>query len=948
MSHRRFLRICPAAPTLAGALLLLGGIVVVSELSAQDPPAEKRKRMEEEETDSKPSPKPAKPVREEEEEKARAAPGNGKRIEEEDDTPRTAKKIIQVDDDNSPAKPIARGAASAPFNLADAIRRRPNNQYLKALQKEIAFPHDLVFIRTSSSAREELVAPVAIYVGENGKANWPRGGIQLQLLDSEGHKGKTYNPLEGSVKEIRHFEQLTLTAVNDFLQGQKELPADSTARLPYEVQVAAAEAALTNAVNFHDSAKSRGIRKGDEWEQAIERPLRNRLLDIRLEQLKALAEEGKWETAFNLTVVLVGEYREPEQQRRIAKPLTELLQASLRGGVESEDGVRVALRRLHDLEDQFPDKDILKPITDGLKDHANRLYEAAKKDVEKNKFEDALVRISQAVELAPRDNRLREYQRDLMKQHRILRVGVRELPKYLSPALASTDNELRAVELLFESLVKPSFDAKGDERFVPALAVGQPEVELLGRKFHMPRGARWSDGTQLTSGDIRSSLRWYKDYVGTGLTPTWATLLDDVDVRHPYRVNLQMQQGYLDPYSLMSFKVLPQGKDPAAEEFAERKPISSGPYVYNGRLSEAGRTYASFVFNPFYGTRPGKEGLPRIREVRFFAYKAFVDGKGTEEFTRAPTDAPLDVMLDLTTEHAVAVAKNQGAAGVRVTRPNRETTANRRVYFLAVNNKVSPLNLPNVRRSLAHAINREKLLNDFFRPKVNPMVQGILGQLHVAINGPYPAKSWACDPKVGLPKIQGSLDLYDEPTARGFFRGDKGQGDIGIRAHAYELKYPDDDPALKPAMEALCQQLHDVLGFNVKPVGLERHKLRDDVESGNYELAYYHYDFRDETYSLEPLLAARAGAGGNNIFRSSQDKVDFLFQDLRSHRDFEMVKADAHKIHDEIYNNMPFIPLWQLDVLAALHNAIVVPPFDPVLVFTDIEAWTAKPRPTAP
>ena len=542
-----------------------------------------------------------------------------------------------------------------------------------------------------------------------------------------------------------------------------------------------------------------------------------------------------------------------------------------------------------------------------------------------------------------------------MKQHRILRVGVRDLPEFLSPALASTDHELRAVELLFESLVKPGVDAKGDERFVPALAEGRPHIELLGRSFQLPRTARWSDGRQLTANDIRSSLQWYKEDRGTRLTPTWAHLLDDVVVGgDPYRVRLQLQQGYLDPYSLMSFKVLPGGKDPTTEVFACRKPISSGPYVYNGRTSENGRPYASFVFNPFYATRPGKEGLPRIREIRFFTYKPFDGGNPTEEFTRGATDAPLDVMLDLTTEHAVAIAKNAGAAGVRVTRPHRDTTANRRVYFLAVNNKVSPLDLPNVRRSLAHAINREKLLDDFFRPKVDPKVQGILGPLHVAINGPYPAKSWACDPKVGLrakvPGSQdsGSLDLFDQATARGLFKSDQGQGRNVIRVRPYELKYPDDDPALKPAMEALCQQLRDVLGFNAQAVGLSRRQLQKDVETGKYELAYYYYDFRDETYSLEPLLAKRPGAAGQNIFRSSEGRLESMFQDLRSHRDFALVKEDAWKIHDELYNDMPFIPLWQLDPLAALHNAIVAPPFDPVLVFHDIEAWIAKPRPSAP
>ena len=39
---------------------------------------------------------------------------------------------------------------------------------------------------------------------------------------------------------------------------------------------------------------------------------------------------------------------------------------------------------------------------------------------------------------------------------------------------------------------------------------------------------------------------------------------------------------------------------------------------------------------------------------------------------------------------------------------------------------------------------------------------------------------------------------------------------------------------------------------------------------------------------------------------------------------------------------MPFIPLWQLDPLAAVSNGVVAPPFDPLLVFTDAERWKLK------
>src|SRR5437763_13270023 len=61
-----------------------------------------------------------------------------------------------------------------------------------------------------------------------------------------------------------------------------------------------------------------------------------------------------------------------------------------------------------------------------------------------------------------------------------LRVGVRRLPERLSPALATTDNELRAVELLFQGLVKISEGPDGVSSFRPALADGPPRLVPQG------------------------------------------------------------------------------------------------------------------------------------------------------------------------------------------------------------------------------------------------------------------------------------------------------------------------------------------------------------------------------------------------------------------------------------------------------------------------------------
>src|SRR5262249_41609376 len=114
----------------------------------------------------------------------------------------------------------------------------------------------------------------------------------------------------------------------------------------------------------------------------------------------------------------------------------------------------------------------------------------------------------------------------------------------------------------------------------------------------------------------------------------------------------------------------------------------------------------------------------------------------------------LDLALDLTAEQAHELRE---APGVAVPLP-RPGGLNRRIYFLAVNHRHPLLKKKDLRLALAQAIDREALLDAHFR--------GPLGKrVHRALNGPYPAGGWACEPG-----LKGRRDADG-----------RGEGDGGVR-----------------------------------------------------------------------------------------------------------------------------------------------------------------------
>ncbi len=169
----------------------------------------------------------------------------------------------------------------------------------------------------------------------------------------------------------------------------------------------------------------------------------------------------------------------------------------------------------------------------------------------------------------------------------------------------------------------------------------------------------------------------------------------------------------------------------------------------------------------------------------------------------------------------------------------------------------------------------------------------------------------------------------------------------GVQDATIPLLYPNDDPVVAKAMNDLAAQVKAAIGVTLELKPVSPNDLRDLVERDhNYSLAYYHYDFPDDVYWLGPLLD---GDPKDNLlgYNGEKGQLSSMIQDLGRRRDFPEVRDWAYQIHDKfLKEEMPFIPLWQLDPLAAIHADVDTqssdPPFDPVLVFSDVERWALR------
>lgn len=922
------------ARTSLAVLMLSFAVFVVwtaGDLLGQ-PPAQKKPRTEEEEEPPKT--------------KAKAGKNKQRAEEEEEAAPRQKpkRKVIRVEEEEDPKAKSGTSRPSGPAASGDLaqLADQATQPAIKALFRSLAVPYDLVLYKRSNVLnngervqREEKIEPTPFYLGEDPDRILSHDRLQFTTYTLDWKPDKKLSPLPGTLTFVCPYEQIAQEKVRQFLRDStSEGNSDPATSLTQYDKLLAAEKVLSAVILWHKSARLTDRRTGKEWED-VELKLRKQLLDeVLLKQMDELTKAKNWEGVLELTRRLAVTYTKPTERERIFRPVADMIQRALGDDPTATEEKRQqakqqALIRLHDLEREFPDNAAFRPLADTLRRQAQSYADMAQELLKEKNTKQARVYLTRAQEIYPQLPDLRKLEREINVEHPILRVGMRgPLPKYFSPAWACTENERRAVDLLFESLVKLVPDGTGGYRYDRGLSESQPKVVTLGRQFELPRKAYWSDGRQLNSTDIYVSWTLFRDGKGVGRSRVWGDLLASAESkRDPFQVALQMRQGFLDPLALMTFKIVPrdQQKAPVNDEKFALNPVTSGPFLREGEGSDEQlrqRQCQFFSANPSYRSRPTKNGAPHIQEIRFYTSSNAVEDLSAGK---------LDLVLDLTATEAQELLQKQNA-GLPIEAPlPSQTVPNRRIYFLAINTR--KLADAELRQALSYAIDRETLLNKHFRGPLNTRV-------HKALNGPFPVGSWACNQNGNDAANKVAPKLFKPDAAK--FLKDQPSVRQAVKDGPWKLNYPDGDPALADAMKELCAQVKELTGVVLEPKPLTPYQLREDVEvTKKYDLAYYHYDFPDEIYWLAPLFGPPAGTDddNNNIFKFQNLDLSKLLAGTKSYRDFAMVQKHQWETHELLNRQMPFIPLWQLDPLLAYRREVQPALLDPLLPFSNIEEW---------
>jgi ABC-type transport system substrate-binding protein len=483
--------------------------------------------------------------------------------------------------------------------------------------------------------------------------------------------------------------------------------------------------------------------------------------------------------------------------------------------------------------------------------------------------------------------------------------------------------EQQATDLLFESLVQARAQPTLGKTYRLQLAERLPD-EGTHPLVRLRRDLYWSDGSRLTSADLRHTLLLTQQEGADPRSPAARELLQLPHFEgNLFRLELTYRQGALDPLGALTFRVLPQhyrGKPLTKADDAEfaRAPLGSGPYLYEGRKQEGPTAMALFRANPYY-VRAGQEMPGPPREIQLVAAQERWADLG-QPLPHLVWDAPTDQL---------AALRRQGYTDVR-------TLPAPRVHYLAVNQRRPDLSRDSVRRALAHAIDRQALLDHHFRAGTTEAPP------HHTANGLFPHSSWAAAPVTRVP-----AELYKPEQALALVKQVK--ADLG--SLELSLKVADDDPRVARALTELSRQVEKTFAdggvkLTLRVQALPPRELRRARDQRDFDLLYQTIDHADEPYRLWALFDPTEAAlrnGGSNFLGHDDAKLQNLLRAALQHRAFTELRGILQTAHAHLAQTMPLIPLWQLDTHVAVHASLRLPDLEALSLFADVVQWKLLP-----
>jgi peptide/nickel transport system substrate-binding protein len=586
---------------------------------------------------------------------------------------------------------------------------------------------------------------------------------------------------------------------------------------------------------------------------------------------------------------------------QLAKAYGGRIERSLNAGAYA-DGRRV----LHELDELAPDHLVVREMRGRYIARAKALADRASRDDPAARLDDlaAALRVWPALEGAA--GRYREAFAALPT----LEVAVADLPRPVGPWVR-TPADARASRLLYLPLLAAEDEEATQGRRTDQLAAGVVSSDI-GRRLTITlrEGPAWNDGSGPVSAiDVIRSLSERAQPASPRYQARWAHLLQRIEAPDGRQVVVDLLRTPLKPGAWLLGPVGPahagrDGRVPGPG--GTRRPVGAGPFAV-GPVTPASLAYLAV-------DRDTAASMPRVRRI---VERRIADGSAALTALRRG-----EVSL---VEH---VPPDQVAALSREPEIKLGRHAQPRLHLLALDGRAPALRNRTLRRALAYAIDRKAILEEAVLGR--PM-----DETNRLSNGAFAADSYA--------KAHDVRPLGHDPLMARMLAA-AAKRELGEEKIKLTFEYAD-VPAVRAAVPRIVEGL-TAAGLEIQAVARAESDLESELRDGRrFEIAYRAASCVEPVADVGPLLCPGYDAppSADGLAAVASPRILQLLMQLESASEFPTARGLVIQIDREVRDELPVVPLWQVDDYYAWRARLKGPAEAAEHLYQGIDTWEIEP-----
>ncbi len=492
-----------------------------------------------------------------------------------------------------------------------------------------------------------------------------------------------------------------------------------------------------------------------------------------------------------------------------------------------------------------------------------------------------------------------------------LEVAVDDIPREVGPWVR-TPADARITRLLYLPTLARDDEAAARGETAGAQLAAKLASADLGRRLvlELRPGPVWSDGSRPVAAiDVARALIDAVEPNSPSFSARWADLLERVDAPDPTHVEIRLTRATLKPGSWLLGPVGPAhgGGDGRVVTLDRGREL-----VVDGRFrwTANGADRAELVLN-------GKSAAEATAKPRRVKEVRYLDGKQTLGAFRRGEVALIE---HVPPDRVAALAKTPDVKIGRYDRP--------RMHWIALDGRNAALKNRRLRRGMSYAIDRKTLLEETLLRR--PADERNLVADGVFVRGDY------------TDAIDVAPLAFDALLARALVLA--GRKELGGDPIKLKFEYP-----ATPEAQAVAPKLVEAwtrAGLQIVATERPESMLEAELRAGRpFDLAYrstrYDEPVADAGGMLSP--AYDAPPSSNPLASMASDRILHLLLQLERAPEWPTAKGAAIQLDRECRDELPVLPLWQLQDHYAWHVRLKGLPDVTHSLYESIDAWEVEP-----